>query len=121
MRSLIFGEDFTSDPVSKALSLGLRAFTAGQIQVDVAQLSQVGGPSWPPWQQKGHLYRPVHRPGTLDSGPDVRQPSSPALSCLCDLGLSQCRYRAPGACQISRAIPQTPGTLDVKFSVACSI
>ncbi len=44
MRSLIFGEDFTSDPVSKALSLGLRAFTAGQIQVDVAQLSQVGGP-----------------------------------------------------------------------------
>ena len=49
MRSLIFGEDFTSDPVSKALSLGLRAFSAGQIQVDVAQLSQVGGPSpWPP-------------------------------------------------------------------------
>ena len=41
MRSLIFGEDFTSDPVSKALGLGLRAFSRGQIQVDVAQLSQV--------------------------------------------------------------------------------
>ena len=68
MRSLIFGEDFTSDPVSKALSLGLRAFSAGQIQVDVAQLSQVGGPTWSPRQQKGHPMSSVHRPGMLDSG-----------------------------------------------------
>lgn len=41
MRALIFGEDFTSDPVSKALGVALRYFSRGSITVDVPLMSQV--------------------------------------------------------------------------------
>ncbi len=41
MRALIFGEDFTSDPVSKALGMALRYFSGGAIALNVPLLSQV--------------------------------------------------------------------------------
>lgn len=41
VRSLIFGEDFSSDPVSRVLGLILRKSSGGQLQVDPAMLSQV--------------------------------------------------------------------------------
>lgn len=41
VRSLIFGEDFSSDPVSRALGLIVRKSSGGQVQVDTAMLSQV--------------------------------------------------------------------------------
>ncbi|KAL3150850.1 hypothetical protein ABBQ32_000603 [Trebouxia sp. C0010 RCD-2024] len=40
VRSLIFGEDFSSDPVSRVLGLILRKSSGGQLQVDPAMLSQ---------------------------------------------------------------------------------
>lgn len=40
IKSLIFGEDLTTDPVGSALSLALRTVSHGSITVDVAQLSQ---------------------------------------------------------------------------------
>ena len=42
VRALIFGEDFTSDPVSRALDLALRYFSGGTITLNVPLLSQVG-------------------------------------------------------------------------------
>lgn len=41
MRSLIVGEDFSTDPVSRLIGLVLGRFTHGQLVVDVRVLSQV--------------------------------------------------------------------------------
>ena len=41
VRSLIFGEDFSSDPVSRVLGLIVHKSSGGQVQVDTAMLSQV--------------------------------------------------------------------------------
>jgi hypothetical protein len=40
IRSLVFGEDFTSDPVSKVLGLVIGAFSGGQVTIDVPAVSQ---------------------------------------------------------------------------------
>ena len=41
MRALMFGEDFTSDPVSRVLGYVLRYFSKGHLAVDVQLVSQV--------------------------------------------------------------------------------
>ena len=41
VRSLIFGEDFSSDPVSRVLGLIVHKSSGGQVHVDTAVLSQV--------------------------------------------------------------------------------
>ncbi len=43
LRALIFGEDFSSDPVSRVFGLIVHKSSGGQVQVDTAILSQV----WP--------------------------------------------------------------------------
>lgn len=40
MKALIFGEDFSSDPVSKTLGFGLRLFSGGALSLDVHLFSQ---------------------------------------------------------------------------------
>ncbi|KAK9815635.1 hypothetical protein WJX72_007232 [[Myrmecia] bisecta] len=40
LRSLIFGEDFTSDPVSRILGVCLRTFSGGHITINVSLVSQ---------------------------------------------------------------------------------
>ena len=45
VRALAFGEDTSSDPVSKTLGLLLRAFSGGHVQLDV----QVG--RWAGWAE----------------------------------------------------------------------
>ena len=40
LRALIFGEDFSTDPVSRAISMMLGAFSHGHLVVDVRLLSQ---------------------------------------------------------------------------------
>lgn len=41
LRALIFGEDFSSDPVSRVFGLIVHKSSGGQVQVDTAILSQV--------------------------------------------------------------------------------
>lgn len=41
MRALIFGEDFTTDPVSQGLGFALRYFSGGAIALNVPLVSQV--------------------------------------------------------------------------------
>lgn len=41
MRALVFGEDFTSDPVSNILGYGLRYFSRGTVAINVQLVSQV--------------------------------------------------------------------------------
>ena len=41
LRALAFGEDFTSDPVSKILGYGLRYFSRGAVAINVQLISQV--------------------------------------------------------------------------------
>lgn len=41
VRALIFGEDFSSDPVSRALGLLVHLFSGGQVQIDTAVVAQV--------------------------------------------------------------------------------
>lgn len=41
MRALIFGEDFTTDPVSQGLGIALRYFSGGAIALNVPLVSQV--------------------------------------------------------------------------------
>lgn len=41
VRALIWGEDFTSDPVSKAVGYALRYFSGGTLTVNVPLMSQV--------------------------------------------------------------------------------
>eukprot|EP00887_Chlorella_sp_A99_P004233 scaffold15.g4233.t1 len=40
LRALVFGEDYSSDPVSKTIGLALRVFSGGALSVDVQLLSQ---------------------------------------------------------------------------------
>lgn len=41
IRAIIFGEDFSSDPVSRALGLLVHLFSGGQVQIDTAIVAQV--------------------------------------------------------------------------------
>ena len=41
VRALIFGEDFTTDPVSQGLGFALRYFSGGAIALNVPLVSQV--------------------------------------------------------------------------------
>ncbi len=41
VRALIFGEDFTSDPVSKGVGMALHYFSGGRFALNVPLLSQV--------------------------------------------------------------------------------
>lgn len=41
LRALIFGEDFSSDPVSRVFGLIVHKSSGGQVQLDTAILSQV--------------------------------------------------------------------------------
>ena len=40
LKSVLFGDDFTSDPATRALGLALRVFSRGSVTVNVAALSQ---------------------------------------------------------------------------------
>lgn len=40
-KALAFGEDFTTDPVSRMLGIGLLVFSGGQLRVDLQMFSQV--------------------------------------------------------------------------------
>ena len=40
LKSVLFGDDFTSDPASRVLGLAVRIFSAGSIKIDAAALSQ---------------------------------------------------------------------------------
>lgn len=53
LRALIFGEDFSSDPVSRVFGLIVHKSSRGQVQVDTAILSQVR-PLAPCDQDAGH-------------------------------------------------------------------
>ena len=50
MRALMFGEDFTSDPVSRVLGYVLHYFSKGHLAINVQLVSQVCG-AWPPPRQ----------------------------------------------------------------------
>ena len=41
LRALVFGDDFTSDPVSTILGYGLRYFSRGTLAINVQLVSQV--------------------------------------------------------------------------------
>jgi hypothetical protein len=41
VKALLYGEDFTSDPVSTAVGFCLRAFSRGRLVVNLQQFSQV--------------------------------------------------------------------------------
>lgn len=41
MKALLFGEDFTSDPVSKAIAFCLRSFSRGHLVRNLEMFSQV--------------------------------------------------------------------------------
>ena len=41
MKALLFGEDFTSDPVSKAIAFCLRSFSRGHLVRNLQMFSQV--------------------------------------------------------------------------------
>lgn len=41
VKALMFGEDFTSDPVSKALGFCLRSFSKGRLVINLQLFSQV--------------------------------------------------------------------------------
>ena len=41
IRAIIFGEDFSSDPVSRGLGLLVHLFSGGQVQIDTAIVAQV--------------------------------------------------------------------------------
>ena len=41
VRALIYGEDFSSDPVSRALGLIVHLFSGGQVQINTAIVAQV--------------------------------------------------------------------------------
>lgn len=40
-KALVLGEDFTSDPVTRTLGIGVRIFSGGQFSVDQQSFSQV--------------------------------------------------------------------------------
>lgn len=40
-KALVFGEDFTSDPVNRLLGICLLVFSGGQLKVDLQIFSQV--------------------------------------------------------------------------------
>lgn len=42
-KNIVFGEDLSTDPVSRTLGLVLRFFTRGKVKIDVQLFSQVGG------------------------------------------------------------------------------
>lgn len=44
VRALIWGEDFSSDPASKAIGYTLKYFSRGTLSIPVTQLSQVRVP-----------------------------------------------------------------------------
>ena len=43
VKALVFGEDFTTDPVSKALGFCLRSFSKGRLALNLQLFSQVRG------------------------------------------------------------------------------